>query len=217
VCATWTALSASCIGTEAGNPVVAVDATKITLLAETPDRGTLSGEPGAVSPGGASLRYIDLEGLGSFEMLTTLEDGSFTAAITGDATHTFRLRAIEDGVRSLPVDLAGRALGGITAGRRCIEVTLDLDFGIAAAGATVDRTVHLRNGCGDPVTVESAALRLGSTAFEILGDVTGIMPVGAERDLAARFLAGAAGTYEDIVVVRTDQGIYATTLTAEAR
>jgi hypothetical protein len=84
-------------GTETGNPP-AIDASLVALVVQA-DAVRVTGQPGAVSPGGTALELVSAFS-GEVFHATASADGSFSVEVTTAELDTFELRAVRGGAES---------------------------------------------------------------------------------------------------------------------
>jgi hypothetical protein len=169
-------LSGCIVSPQPEPPTIQPDRVWIELTSTNPDdpeaefdTAVIHGEEGAVSPGGATLRVVDLDLAEEPRDATVEADGSFSVALGGRPGHVFRLRAEAHGLWSSPVDLVAPEESGETlppdvplADCLFVRAPEPLAFGAVIVGDIVASTVALENRCGEPARIESVRLRIGA-------------------------------------------------------
>lgn len=99
-------------GTETGNPPL-IDSTLLTLVVSS-DEVHITGDPGAVSPGGTPLEIVSSFSGDAFHG-TAAADGSFDIAVSDAPLDTFEVRAVSGDTSSNAVYVA-RGASAVTSG-----------------------------------------------------------------------------------------------------
>lgn len=171
------------------------------------DRGgsyIVGGEAGSVEAGAGARVFMALldRPAAPIRSAEVADDGSFMfLAVMLDEGDELRLW-VEDGeVRSASVDLRVSAMELVIAPRplACVSAspadTLELS---AAPGAEAIGTLVLTNGCGEPIAIESAALRAPAEGLSI-GAVPSTVDPSASLEITFRASAGA--DVEEILLI----------------
>ncbi|WP_373044276.1 choice-of-anchor D domain-containing protein [Vulgatibacter sp.] len=112
------------------------------------------------------------------------------------ATGTLALQISEPDEPLVEVPLAA------TAESRCLELSAaSLDFGVAAPGCALERSVLLLNRCALPVEIDGLDLE-GSAAFSFAGPVA--IPAGEGRRVDLRFAPAVTGITTGSLAIRAD-------------
>jgi hypothetical protein len=190
-------------------PLAPLDPMDLTATCLACDgRLHIEGRPGAAPPG-ALVWVITLDE--PFAPTTGLvaTDGSFFVEASGGAGDAFRLQVRQDGVRSAPTDVSAALDGSLAplAQSACLNIALELMFEPVAVGDTQTRAVTVRNGCGQPVSIDRVELRAPSDAYVIVDPSGGNLGAGGTRSFEVRFTPPASGLHEEVLllgVTRTD-------------
>ena len=86
--------------TETGNPPV-IDLLRVALQVSA-DMVLITGEPGAIEPGGAAVEITNLA-TGAVTMTVAMPNGSFSVEVDGSANDAYSVRASAGGMASKPV------------------------------------------------------------------------------------------------------------------
>jgi hypothetical protein len=177
-------------------------------LAET-DAAYVLGGMGTV-PANATVRIINLDQTYEAFATTASASGSFEAVVFARSGDELRFEWVKDGRHSEPVD----ALVQIAPGSQLVFVErstrfdcVELSPGYALDFSTsTSRTLKIDNRCAEPITLESAQLRLGLTDFNL--DRTLPLDVATEEaaELGFGFTRASAGAREDVWLVNVTRG-----------
>jgi len=168
-------------------PTIDADRVWIELVSTNPDQpdaepdtAIVHGDSGAVTPGGALLRVVNLDLTETVREVVVEGDGSFSVALGGEPGHVFRLRAFADELWSRPVDVvAPEETGPVEPAPHplgdCFLVRSPsaVEFGSVPVGDIAVEVVTIENECGDPASIESIRLRIGDTQPPDCTDPTG--------------------------------------------
>jgi hypothetical protein len=163
----------------------------------------IAGEPGAATPGSV-VRVLNLDLDPPSVSASAASDGSFSTTVLASDGNELRFQAVQQGVRSAPVDFIFSSEGGdqLTPSPRhdCItlEPGFDLDVGSGAA------TLRIQSSCPDAVRIDSPRFRVGGS-FELVTPLP-IIVTNAEATLEFRLANTAAPASEDILFVDVTTG-----------
>lgn len=177
---------------------VSVDGNVSTMLSPAPV--TFLGEPGSTAPG-ATVHVTNLETTDRVVATTAGADGGFAISILASAGDELRFQAIDDGLRSAPVDARLDSAFDLVPTTRpaCVGVSpgYDLDFG----GRDSTSSVTLTNSCGADITVSASRLRLGSSEFTPEAVQAGVLADGQSAARGVSFTKGTGVAPEDVLFV----------------
>jgi hypothetical protein len=100
------ACSKTIVGTETGNPPV-ISASSVEVEAIGADRVRVSGEPGAITPGGGEVAIANTSRDGDAVVTEVAEDGSFAAELEGGPNDDYEVVASNAGGRSSARTVSG--------------------------------------------------------------------------------------------------------------
>ena len=164
----------ACTGTPQPDPPN-IELPRVTT--PLPPRGIgeirLLGGPGAISPPGAGLWAVDLDGDAPPVTLPSAADGSFDGNVVGADGDAFRLQVVAGDARSEPVDVVlavgspivplAHALGG------CLRAPLELEV-----STTAPASVAITNACGADVVLGAVRVRTSPSPFSVVTSPTSI-------------------------------------------
>lgn len=193
-------LLAGCLGTETGNPPMepVIDVSKIQLV-EVEGTVRFTGAPGAIRPGGATARLVNLDTVTPLVQEAVDASGAFTATVLGNGANVIRLQARAGDLRSAPIDFALVAVPSTISA--CLGVVAHADFGSVSRGSTSELPLGMINGCGGDVMVMNQRFRAGDPQFAYRGPMTPFVLADGERttlDLA--LTPSAAGEVEEVLL-----------------
>jgi hypothetical protein len=173
--------------------------------------GSLSGAPGAVSPG-ATIRAYNLDTSLPPSETIAAPDGSFEMLLDMLPGDEVRLQATLDGARSKPLDVViGETVGVPSPASRpfaaCLTTADEISFGVIPQGSDVDRSVTLSNACAVDVTLSAIEMRRPVAG---LGVVTDALPIVVEAGSSYAWTVrvqvppGTSGEIEDVLIVEVD-------------
>jgi hypothetical protein len=143
--------------TQTGNPPT-LDRARVTLVVGADDI-RIAGEPGAATPGGATIEITNLT-TGEVIEATAASDGSFDVSVDGSPDDAFVVRVIADGEQSTPVyvvrggaEIAGEADGSLSCEQYTALATAVLD----ASSAAADRSCSTSADCS-PVALSMSCV-----------------------------------------------------------
>jgi hypothetical protein len=209
-------VATGCTGIETGNPVVppTLDGERTELVEAGGGQLRLVGEPGAVTPATASVRFIDLQGASDYFDVPVAADGSFDLTFTGDSGHWFRGEATLAIERSAPVD---EKVLSIMVPRPCLSIDPGelVVLEDAEPGMPTDVDLAVSNTCPDPIVVD-AVLRIGAPDVTVMTASPFMLDPAAGATVVIQVVPSATLT-EGIVVLTTDLGeLRAVTIRARA-
>jgi len=172
--------------------------------------GSLSGAPGAVSPG-ATLRAYNLDTSQPPSETIAAPDGSFEMPLDMLPGDEVRLQATLGGARSNPLDVViGESAGVPSPASRpfavCLTAVDEFSFGVLPQGSDVERSVVLSNDCAFGITLSAIEMRRPIAG---LGVVTDALPIvlaaGSSYAWTVRVQVppGTSGI-EDVLIVEVD-------------
>jgi hypothetical protein len=194
-------LAAGCLGTPQPDPPNAapvVDPDRLYTDRANYGGITVLGQPGAVWPAEAILRFWDLETADPAHDVAPNPDGSFAAEVPGAYGDEQRLHAILDGAWSAPVDVVVVDEDTLVAAPRPRAACLvtSPEWGLVADGPGAIE-VELRNECAEAVVVADVRVRLPSTPFVVAAFPASVAAGGVGRVRVE--YAGGGG--EDILLI----------------
>jgi hypothetical protein len=134
------------------------------------DTAIIHGDPGAVTPGGALLRVVNLELTETVREINVEDDGSFSVALSGGPRDMFRLRAFafdlwSRAVDVLAPDVTGPALPAPLPLRECFHVRSpsQVNLGTVDIGDIAVEVITIENECDDYAFIDDIRLRIGDT------------------------------------------------------
>lgn len=204
-------------------PIVpTIDVAKLTLVSTGPDV-VLHGDPGAVTPDATftALGFVSTV----TDSIVVAADGSFDLPLTEDSAQLYRLEAILDGERSLPIDIEAptTAIDGpgiipaSPAYAECLTVSpmpVD-DRGEVEVGQSESFAVQLQNGCTEELAVDEIRLANGAAGFTVSTAAPLSVPAGELRAVSLAFSPSKEGGAQDVLVLHlggTSPGFVAVTL-----
>jgi hypothetical protein len=200
--------------------IVVFDLTKITF-ASAGEETSISGEPGAVSPGSGLLRVDNLDVPHETMEADILDDGSFEAAVSGGPADTYRLYPQVRRGSGVPLDITSEGGATIDADEldclRGHRVT-NLESFVTDLGVPERRDLELENGCGQPVEVQEVSVRHGDVGFSVEeSPLPFVLAPGEGRTLEVVFQREEPGGGFDLLFVVTDLGRFVITLAGSIR
>lgn len=156
-------------------PTIDDDRLWIELISTNPDNpddlvdtAIIHGDSGAVTPGGAMLRAVNLDSTETVREIVVEDDGSFSVALGGQPGHMFRLRAFAYELWSSSVDIVapeetGPVLPAPRPLRDCFRLSSpsQVDLGNVALGDIAVEVIAIENECDSFAFIENIRLRVG--------------------------------------------------------
>ncbi len=173
--------------------------------------GSLSGAPGAVSPG-ATLRAYNLDNSLPPAEAIAAPDGSFEMPFDMFPGDEIRLQAHLEGARSKPLDVViGETTGVPSPASRpfsaCLTAADEISFGALPQGSDTERSVVLSNDCAFDVTLSAIGMRRPVAGLTVVNDAPPIVvEAGSSYAWTVRVQAepGSSGEIEDVLIVEVD-------------
>ena len=173
--------------------------------------GSLSGAPGAVSPG-ATLRAYNLDTSQPPSETIAAPDGSFQMLLDMLPGDEIRLQATLEGARSKPLDVViGEIVGVPSPAPRpfaaCLTTADEISFGVLPQGSDVERSVTLSNACEVDITLSAIEMRRPVAGLGVVTDAPPIvLEAGSSYAWTVRVQVppGTSGEIEDVLIVEVD-------------
>jgi hypothetical protein len=145
-------------------PRISVEKISLRLISSDPDSQeidtiVLTGAPGAVRPGGATLSVMNLDRFDVEEVVVTDGEGAFEVMVEGGRGDWLRLVAEQGSERSMPVFIVAGEEGPAAPAPRplaeCLVFTpgTELDFGEVEVESTGVTALIVRNRCAEAVAI----------------------------------------------------------------
>jgi hypothetical protein len=200
-------LPLGCLGTPQPDPPNIDPAHIFGFGTLGPPTVRILGEEGAVVPADVLLRIYSLDQTEPPVDVTPAPDGSFDIEVPGLPDEEFRLQALRDGERSLPLDVVvvTTGTGLVQPAPRpladCLWTSPELETTVPAGGRA---TIRLRNDCVDPVVVSRIAIRVPVSPFAVVSPTAPAdLPAGAELPIVVEYVPLAGDPDEEILLLET--------------
>lgn len=181
-------------------PTIDDDRVWIELISTNPDNPSdvadmaiIHGDAGAVTPGGALLRVVNLDSTETVRELNVDDDGGFSVALGGQPGHMFRLRAFAHELWSRTVDVVapeetGPALPAPDPLRECFRLSspTQIDLGRVSLGDIAVEVISIENECDDEAFIESIRLRIGEDQPPVCEEQYNLCQMGESEDETGR-------------------------------
>jgi hypothetical protein len=195
----------ACLGTPQPDPPnMVVDPSHLFGYGtDGPPTVLIQGEAGAVQPADVVLRIYSLDREEPAVDVTPAPDGSFSVEVPGEIGGEFRLQALLDGDRSLPVDVVVDGVDRVSPAPRpltdCLTVSPEWETTMGPGG---EATIRLRNDCAEPVVLSRVAIRTPVSAFAVVSPTTlEALPVGAEQPIVVEYVYAVGVPDEELLLV----------------
>jgi hypothetical protein len=173
--------------------------------------GSLSGSPGAVSPG-ATLRAYNLDNSLQPAEVIAAPDGSFKMPLDMLPGDEVRLQATLAGVRSKPLDVViGDTIGAPSPASRpfasCLTTADEISFDMVPRGSDVERSVILSNACDVDIAISAIEMRRPVAGLSVVTDAPPIvLEAGSSYAWTVRVQAPpeTSGEIEEVLIVEVD-------------
>jgi hypothetical protein len=203
----------ACLGTPQPDPPNAVGVDPAHLFGygtDGPPTVLIQGEAGAVYPADAVLRIWSLDREEPVVDVTPAPDGSFAVEVPGEIGGEFRLQALFDGDRSLPVDVVVDGIDRVSLALRpladCLTISPEWETTVGPGG---EATIRLRNDCAGPVVLSRIAIRTPVAAFAVVSPTTlDALPVGAELPIVVEYVYSVGVPDEEILLIEISSPIF---------
>jgi hypothetical protein len=193
----------ACLGTPQPDPPNIDPSHLFGYGTDGPPTVLIQGEAGAVQPADVVLRIWSLDREEPAVDVTPAADGSFSVEVPGEIGGEFRLQALQDEVRSLPVDVVVDGVDRVSLAPRpladCLTASPEWETTIGPSGQT---TIRLRNRCAEPVILSQIAIRTPVAAFAVVSPTTlEPLPAGEELPIVVEYVYAVGVPQEEILLI----------------